>query len=112
NDWPQAIWHADQPHGDASFVPMLALATHAKRHVKVVLTGEGADEIFGGYSWHASAPYRSDLPWLVVRERVEANSVFRREEKQNLYSRALRIATVETDAAEIVHRALDESPTN
>lgn len=39
----------DQPLGDPSVLPTWALARHASRHVPVVLTGEGGDEIFGGY---------------------------------------------------------------
>ena len=39
----------DEPLGDASTIPTHLLALHARRHVKVVLSGEGADEIFAGY---------------------------------------------------------------
>src|SRR5205814_8345952 len=66
---PDVIRHAEQPHGDASFLPMLALAREASRSCKVVLTGEGADETLGGYGWHAEAPYNTRDPWAVVRER-------------------------------------------
>jgi asparagine synthase (glutamine-hydrolysing) len=39
----------DEPLGDASMIPTYLLARFARQHVKVVLTGEGADELFGGY---------------------------------------------------------------
>jgi asparagine synthase (glutamine-hydrolysing) len=39
----------DEPVGDSSLVPTLLLARGARRHVKVVLGGEGADELYGGY---------------------------------------------------------------
>ncbi len=39
----------DEPLGDASTIPSHLLALHARRHVKVVLSGEGADELFAGY---------------------------------------------------------------
>jgi len=39
----------DEPLGDASTIPTHLLAAHARQHVKVVLAGEGADELFGGY---------------------------------------------------------------
>lgn len=39
----------DEPLGDASTIPTHLLALHAREHVKVVLSGEGADEIFAGY---------------------------------------------------------------
>ncbi|MBE7940349.1 MULTISPECIES: asparagine synthase (glutamine-hydrolyzing) [Ramlibacter] len=47
--WPHVLWHLDQPHGDASFMPTLRVSELAARHVKVVLTGDGGDELFAGY---------------------------------------------------------------
>lgn len=47
--WPRATWHCDQPHGDISFLPTLRVAELAVEHVKMVLTGDGADELFAGY---------------------------------------------------------------
>jgi asparagine synthase (glutamine-hydrolysing) len=46
---PRIIWHLDDPVADAAAVPLWFLAREARKHVKVVLSGEGADEIFGGY---------------------------------------------------------------
>lgn len=42
-----------QPFGDSSLVPSALVAQVAARHVKVVLTGDGSDEIFGGYARYA-----------------------------------------------------------
>jgi asparagine synthase (glutamine-hydrolysing) len=39
----------DEPLGDASTIPTHLLARYARQQVKVVLSGEGADELFGGY---------------------------------------------------------------
>jgi asparagine synthase (glutamine-hydrolysing) len=47
--WPRMIWHCDQPHGDVSFMPMLQVSELAARDVKMVLTGDGGDELFAGY---------------------------------------------------------------
>ena len=47
--WPHVLHHLDQPHGDASFMPTLRVSELATKHVKVVLTGDGGDEMFGGY---------------------------------------------------------------
>ncbi len=47
--WPHFIWHADQPHGDVSFIPTGVLAKMASQDVKMVLTGDGGDELFAGY---------------------------------------------------------------
>ncbi|MBW3655850.1 MAG: asparagine synthase C-terminal domain-containing protein, partial [Gemmatimonadetes bacterium] len=51
--WPQVLHHLDQPHGDASFMPTLRVSELAARHVKVVLTGDGGDELFAGYDKYA-----------------------------------------------------------
>ncbi|MGE4242769.1 asparagine synthase (glutamine-hydrolyzing) [Ramlibacter sp.] len=47
--WPHVLHHLDQPHGDASFMPTLRVSELAAKHVKVVLTGDGGDELFAGY---------------------------------------------------------------
>lgn len=46
---PRVIWHLDDPMADAAAVPLWFAAREARKHVKVVLSGEGADELFGGY---------------------------------------------------------------
>jgi asparagine synthase (glutamine-hydrolysing) len=109
-DLPAVMRFADQPHGDASFLPMLELARAARRHVKVVLSGEGADEIFGGYRWHASAPYSQRARWEEVRERVESNAVFRHEEKLALYSTRVPADVASHDSAELVRDTLAAAP--
>ena len=49
NDFPKAIASMDSPVGDAIVLPTFKLCQAASQEVKVVLTGEGADEFFGGY---------------------------------------------------------------
>jgi asparagine synthase (glutamine-hydrolysing) len=46
---PWTVYYMDEPMGDPSSVPMHALSELASRHVKVVLSGEGGDELFAGY---------------------------------------------------------------
>ena len=47
---PRLVWHEDEPIAFSSSVPLYFLCRLASRHVKVVLTGEGADELFLGYN--------------------------------------------------------------
>ena len=50
SDLPRIVWHLDDPVADPSLVPLYFLARTAAEHVTVVLSGEGADEFFGGYT--------------------------------------------------------------
>ena len=65
-----------EPVGDPAILPTFLLAESARAHVKVVLSGEGADELFGGYptylghkaaGWFLGIPGRAALRWLVNR---------------------------------------------
>lgn len=47
---PKIMWYLDDPVADPSLVPLYFVAAEARKHVKVVLSGEGSDELFGGYT--------------------------------------------------------------
>ncbi|HEY3857984.1 MAG TPA: asparagine synthase C-terminal domain-containing protein, partial [Gammaproteobacteria bacterium] len=47
---PRMVWHEDEPIAFTSSVCLYAISRMAAEHVKVVLTGEGADELFLGYN--------------------------------------------------------------
>lgn len=49
---PTLQYHMDEPQSNLSSVPLYYLSKLAREHVTVVLSGEGADEIFGGYEWY------------------------------------------------------------
>ncbi len=59
---PAVQYHSDEPHANLSAVPLYYLAQLAAKDLKVVLSGEGADELFGGYDWYiqsdASVTYK------------------------------------------------------
>ena len=55
----------DEPLYDSTALAVLELARLAKRSVKVVLTGDGGDEIFGGYGWHETV-----MRYEAMRERL------------------------------------------
>ena len=48
--FPEALAHSEEPTD--AMIPRMILCQAAARRVKVVLTGEGSDEIFGGYAWY------------------------------------------------------------
>lgn len=49
---PKIQWHMDEPDSNLSSLPLYFLAELASKDVTVVLSGEGADELFGGYEWY------------------------------------------------------------
>jgi asparagine synthase (glutamine-hydrolysing) len=49
---PRLIWHEDEPIAFPSSIALHFVSRLARPHVKVVLTGEGSDELFMGYSWY------------------------------------------------------------
>jgi asparagine synthase (glutamine-hydrolysing) len=63
---PLVVWYLDDPVADPALVPLWFIAREARKHVKVVLSGEGADELFGGYNI-----YREPLS-LAAFEKVPA----------------------------------------
>jgi asparagine synthase (glutamine-hydrolysing) len=70
----RTVWHLDQPLADAAVIPSLMLAELASREVKMVLTGEGGDELFAGYarySYDRLAPAFAAVP-NGVRSRAPA----------------------------------------
>jgi asparagine synthase (glutamine-hydrolysing) len=50
----ELVWHLDEPVADLSALGFLALSDLAARHVTVALSGQGADELFGGYGRYRS----------------------------------------------------------
>src|SRR4029079_12031756 len=51
----ELVWHMDEPLADLSALGFLALSELAARDVTVALSGQGADELFGGYTKHRAA---------------------------------------------------------
>ena len=91
--WPEVIYHLDQPHGDASFMPTLRVSELAAKHVKVVLTGDGGDELFAGYDKYAAYFSRADAQTLPLaafhRSYFDSISLFSPQAKQALYQPAV-----------------------
>ncbi|MGQ0603008.1 MAG: asparagine synthase (glutamine-hydrolyzing) [Anaerolineales bacterium] len=66
------VWHFDEPVADPAAVPTMLVSELARRHVTVVLTGEGGDELFAGYDYYRSARARQpgDFVPASVRRQV------------------------------------------
>ena len=65
---PNIVWYFDEPIADPSAVSLFFLAREARKQVKVVLSGEGADELFGGYNIYREPidiRFISQLPFFV-----------------------------------------------
>jgi asparagine synthase (glutamine-hydrolysing) len=61
---PKLAWHFDEPVADPSAVGLYFIAREARKSVKVILSGEGADELFGGYNIYLEPFARKRIAWL------------------------------------------------
>lgn len=61
---PKAVWNQDEPVADPSAVALYHVARLAREHVTVVLSGEGADELFGGYRIYREPGALRPLSWI------------------------------------------------
>ncbi|WLV23840.1 asparagine synthase (glutamine-hydrolyzing) [Aciduricibacillus chroicocephali] len=58
---PKIMWHMDDPLADPACVPLYFVAREARKHVTVALSGEGSDELFGGYNIYREP---GSLKWI------------------------------------------------
>src|SRR5204863_8347697 len=91
---PRLIWHEDEPIAHPSSVPLHFVSALARQHVKVVLTGEGSDELLGGYgkyprtllNWKAGGVYERVVP-AAVRKTIASSVVPRLPGRLGHYAR-------------------------
>ncbi len=74
----EIVWHLDEPLGDPSVVTNYLLCREAKPHATVLLSGMGADELFGGYPRHVAAMAMDRHPLLFRTAGKLASPVLRR----------------------------------
>jgi asparagine synthase (glutamine-hydrolysing) len=102
---PRLVWHEDEPIAHPSSVPLYFVSSLARQHVKVVLTGEGSDELLAGYgkypralvNWRAGAAY-SVLPHP-VRSWIAGSLVPRLPAKVHRYAKRSFLALPRTPEA-------------
>lgn len=61
---PKLVWHFDEPVADPSAIALYFVAKEARKKVTVVLSGEGADELFGGYNIYLQPIDQKNLSWV------------------------------------------------
>jgi asparagine synthase (glutamine-hydrolysing) len=61
---PKLLWHMDEPIADSAFVTTYLVSEFARRDVKVILSGVGGDELFGGYRRYLGEHYMRYMNWL------------------------------------------------
>jgi asparagine synthase (glutamine-hydrolysing) len=71
---PRLVWHEDEPIAHPSSVPLYFVSQLARSHVKVVLTGEGSDELLGGYGKYPRAlvNWRAGKLWSLAPDPVRS----------------------------------------
>lgn len=69
----EAVWHGEEPFTSATEIASMMLSRAAGRDFKVVMTGEGSDEVFGGYSWYLAQKVLK--PYLLFPHFLRRNMV-------------------------------------
>jgi asparagine synthase (glutamine-hydrolysing) len=101
-DLAELVWHLDEPVADLSSLGFLALSELARRHVTVALSGQGADELLGGYRKHRAAALAGAWRRLPAVVRRPAGKLFL-EHGPLAGSRAARALTATDSASRLVH---------
>ena len=110
--WPMATYHCDQPHGDISFLPTYKVAQLASKKVKMVLTGDGADELFAGYDKYRDF-FTDDTGKLSNNEfqskYLDNISLFNKESRDQLFSNDFKQQLNDLDVTGVIKQLFDKT---
>jgi len=110
--WPMATYHCDQPHGDVSFLPTYKVAQLAAKKVKMVLTGDGADELFAGYDKYKDF-FTDDTAKLSDDEfqskYLDNISLFNKESRKRLFSDNFKQQLNNLDVSDVTKSLFEKS---
>lgn len=111
HQWARLVYHCDQPHSDVSFLPYNRLAQLAVKHVKMALTGDGGDELFGGYEKYTNFfEKHPDGGPNFARDYHDHISLFTESDKRTLYSPEMFAASQGLDTLDLTTALLDKVP--
>jgi asparagine synthase (glutamine-hydrolysing) len=88
------VYHYDEPFADAAGLPLYVLSRFARQQVKVALSGDGGDELFGGYRRYAAErfwSYYQKLPGALHSMAISTASLFGRARRVNRLVKTLKI---------------------
>lgn len=94
NNIDKMIYYMDEPIGDAAFFPTMLLSELVSRQFKVVLAGEGADEIFGGYDKYKMFYYGKKLSKIIPKMKYRHDILKRISKYSELTDREGYIETI------------------
>jgi asparagine synthase (glutamine-hydrolysing) len=92
---PRLTWYRDEPMAEPTEIPLLLLAEFAAQHVKVVLSGDGGDELFGGYpKYRIERLLRAGLPHELL---VSAGRIASKRRSHRRLARAIETIAIQDE---------------
>lgn len=111
--WPLVAYYCDQPHGDVSFMPTYCVSELASKNVKVVLTGDGGDELFAGYDRYTDFFSQPNMDQYSQEQFNQAYfdsiCLFSNTDKNTLYQELMLKQTQDLDSFEILAPLLKQA---
>jgi asparagine synthase (glutamine-hydrolysing) len=107
-DLGDLVWYMDEPLADLSSLGFLALSELAARHVTVALSGQGADELLGGYRKHRAAAIAGAYARVPGPVRALGTAALRRGPAR--FARAVRTLDAGDPAARLLAMSANLSP--